>query len=370
MKKLSIKRALFKKIFWIITVLYVVVGMIAFHRTYDEIEEIFDAGMVRSAKIILGLIHHEVVEHDFQTKMIDLGIRDLETYHKYEKKIQTIVWQGDQMIYRSGLVSSHDKPDHEGFSDEMVRGKKWRMFALNYNPNRLTILVAERYSVRNELIQGILLGLFIPLMLLLPLLAWSIYWVLVKGFSPLRDLSREIQSRSPKDLKPIRLQAPVELETVVSELNRLFTRLETSIESERYFSDSAAHELRTPLANIKAQVQLFQKKHAELAEQDELKNVLITVDAMTELLQQLLILAQINPEYQKINNESFKLDDVVQELQTKLKQDCSRIQMKVECTQVIQANTAGMLSVRTTIKAAKHILKLFGRNPRTFIFDR
>ncbi len=109
---------------------------------------------------------------------------------------------------------------------------------------------------REQLMREIMLGMVAPQVLLL-LVTMVLVWAAVgRGLAPLADLRAEIGSRSHEDLRPLAAEAaPDELKPVVAEINRLFGRLAQAIEGQRHFIADAAHQLRTPVAALLAQLE-------------------------------------------------------------------------------------------------------------------
>ncbi|MCA1538320.1 two-component sensor histidine kinase, partial [Bradyrhizobium sp. NBAIM03] len=96
-----------------------------------------------------------------------------------------------------------------------------------------------------------------PMALALPLLALAVWWALKRGMLPLRRLGTALAERDPRALDPVRMpHAPVEMTPMLGALNALFARIQTMLDAERRFTADAAHELRTPIAAIKAQAQV------------------------------------------------------------------------------------------------------------------
>jgi two-component system sensor histidine kinase QseC len=87
---------------------------------------------------------------------------------------------------------------------------------------------------------------------------------------------------------------PLEMEPMVQALNGLFLRIENMVASERRFTADAAHELRTPIAAIRAQAQVAQGAGADSAQRDHaLQATLAGCDRATRLVEQLLTLARL-----------------------------------------------------------------------------
>ncbi|TBO34356.1 HAMP domain-containing histidine kinase [Aquabacterium lacunae] len=119
--------------------------------------------------------------------------------------------------------------------------------------------LAERESTLRNATEGMVL----TLVLLLPLTAWGLSWVLRATFARLQTMQQALARRSPEALQPLHVPGmPREFIPMVSEINRLLARLEQARHAERNFVANSAHELRTPVAAAQAQLQRLQDELA------------------------------------------------------------------------------------------------------------
>ena len=149
----------------------------------------------------------------------------------------------------------------------------------------------ERDEVAGEIAEQLLK----PMLFALPALA--ILLVIAIGFAlaPLRLLARDVATRAPNRLDPLPVDAlPAEVEPLVSRLNSLFADIMRSLENERRFTADAAHELRTPLAALKAQAQVAIASVDPAERQRALNLILAGCDRATHLVAQLLTLARLD----------------------------------------------------------------------------
>jgi signal transduction histidine kinase len=144
----------------------------------------------------------------------------------------------------------------------------------------------------------LLLRLLLPLALVLPLTALALYLGIARGLSPLQRLVDAIETRRrSSSLAPVPTRhTPLEMQPVVASLNQLLVRLAGTLEDEKSFTANAAHELKTPLAAISAEVHLCQRLTRELETRDRMARVLQRVERASHSVNQLLVLARLDPQ--------------------------------------------------------------------------
>jgi two-component system sensor histidine kinase TctE len=145
-------------------------------------------------------------------------------------------------------------------------------------------------------------------------------WVGIQlGLRPIKKLRDEIADRSPLDLRPIvESSVPREIAPVVITLNRLFGMLRTSVQSQQQFIANTAHQLRTPITGMQAQLDLLA---AEPAAQP-IKNRLLTLQEgirqLAHSANQLLTLARADPAANvAARNQAVDLSAIVGEVVAK-----------------------------------------------------
>jgi two-component system sensor histidine kinase QseC len=147
------------------------------------------------------------------------------------------------------------------------------------------------------LVRRIALHLASPLALGLPVLIVLLWFSISRGLNPVGVLTREIASRKPDNLKPLDAgSAPGEVRPMVLALNELLQRVTHTLEGERRFTANAAHELRTPLAAIQAQLHVAGKADSETERQQAMQQLKRGVERSIRLVGQLLTLARLDPE--------------------------------------------------------------------------
>lgn len=182
------------------------------------------------------------------------------------------------------------------YFDGLLDGEPIRIAALRMElvGQDVTVLAGETMIKRNALVREILLGMLLP-ELLLVLVSISVVWFGVRsGLRPLAGLRQELAGRSQADLRPVRVDVPEEIQPVVTEINELLQRLDRSLSSQRNFVSDAAHQLRTPIAALQAQVEAALGESAPDT-RIKLEGTLAAVRRLSHLVDQMLSLARAEP---------------------------------------------------------------------------
>ena len=184
------------------------------------------------------------------------------------------------------------------FYDDQVRGEPVRMAVLlqpvagQDGQGMATIQVAETLELRRTLARQLLLDTLWQQALLVALIAAVVVWVVQRATRPVRALSEQLRQRAEDDLSPVRADnAPRELQPVIDATNTVMARLAGLHDHQQRFVRDASHQLRTPLAVLKAQVQSARRGDVDSGQ--ALAEIDTTVDRATELANQMLALAKV-----------------------------------------------------------------------------
>jgi len=324
---LSIRRRLLVTLLSVVALSWLITALVVYLDSRHEIEELFDAQLAQSARVLLAMSEHELAEQQiYQSTLNEDGvIESVEiTYmdatgigHEYEDKLAFQVWTSDDhLALHSGNAPTHQPLSNQtaGFSNQRIEGDLWRVFSLAGGPGGIRILVAQSLEIRNELIGAISNRLLTPVLLSLPVLALLIWYGITHAMRPLLRLAENVRNLEPGQLKPLPLKdIPDESRPLVESLNLLFRQLQYAFDNERRFTADAAHELRTPLAALKVQAQVALGASDDEARRHALRHIIQGVDRATHLVEQLLTLARLDPENALQNTAPLKLADICQE---------------------------------------------------------
>lgn len=290
MKKSSLRLRLLKLI--ALPLLAGLAGMasLAYFSAKKEAEEIYDAQLAHFARVMGTLAQHEVQEGDTETKTIRMDPEKFVT--PYEKDVAYRVWLDGDILLQSENANRFGPPTQtSGFTDRKINHDLWRLFVLH--EGNVTVEVAEDYHARRDLVEHVAASIILPFLFVLPLIFCAIGIGMRLGFAPLDNLSKHIRSQRPDALQPIHLpNVPQEIRPIIESLNQLMAQVERALEREKRFTGYAAHELRTPIAALKTQVQVALRSRNREEQEELFVEVEKGIDRMGRLVEQLLALVR------------------------------------------------------------------------------
>ncbi|HEX7892074.1 MAG TPA: ATP-binding protein [Ramlibacter sp.] len=166
------------------------------------------------------------------------------------KVLQGADWLG-------GLPPSDNEPE---FHSEEHSGTTWRIVRQRQRTvfGDVVVALGDGSDPRQQWARAVLYKVLLPNLVLLAGAAFAVRWAVERALAPLLALKEAVERRSPRDLSAIDAQAsPEEVRPLVDSLNRLFGLVNAQAESQRRFVADAAHQLRTPLAGLQAQVEAW-----------------------------------------------------------------------------------------------------------------
>jgi two-component system OmpR family sensor kinase/two-component system sensor histidine kinase QseC len=257
---------------------------------------LFDARLEDLARTLVAFAGHEIREvAAFESSGLPDAVDwDDSASGRYRYQI----WSPDGRL----LVSSSSAPRSEpltplgplGWTNRTVAGQTLRVIAVREPSGMNLIQVAEPVSQRlhfADLLGGRMVAGMGASALALCLLTSALLRLAMR---PLQPAARHLAQRGPADLSALPLDGlPAELTPVVTGINHLMNRVGAALQSERNFVSAAAHELRSPLAAMRAQAQLLLRAGmAEQANRQALHSLQDSVDQAAHLVTQLLDLAR------------------------------------------------------------------------------
>lgn len=295
----SLRARLLGGVLLAVTLVWLAVATAGWLRARREAEALFDAHLAQAAAVLVALLADDDDDDDDDHHgELELEIEHAPELHRYARNVAFQVWEGRKLrVHSRNAPRDRLSGVEQGFSDTAVGSERWRVFSTRAFGGRGLVQVGERADAREAVSAELAWQLLLPLAVALPLLAVALSLAIGRALGPLRALADAVATRDPKRLEPVAVEhVPREVRVLVDRLNDLFVRIETSLERERAFTADAAHELRTPLAGIRAQAEVARAAAADAERRHALDSVIAGCDRAVHLAEQLLTLARLEAE--------------------------------------------------------------------------
>lgn len=203
-------------------------------------------------------------------------------------------------------------PREQAF-DAAMRDEPVRMVLLRRG--EATVGVAKTLRQRKEARAAIVRALVLLEALFTALSIGLIWYSVSNGLRPLHRLRAALKARAADDLSPVPTSAvPDELEPVVVALNGLLERAGADASARQNFLADMAHQLRTPLAGLRVQLDVLAGRHADPDSARALEMMRAASERMTRQVNQLLALARAEPSrFERTRLEPLALDGLLAE---------------------------------------------------------
>ncbi|SMQ61890.1 two-component system, OmpR family, sensor histidine kinase TctE [Devosia lucknowensis] len=321
-KPFSIRRRIF--VLALALLLAASVVLIVFIRDYAEraSDRAFDRLLAASALTIAGAVQVEgdavVVEIPFAAFAMFSG-QDRVFYAVEDPDAQTVTGYQDLAMQMGETVSAEPS-----FLDTVYRGETVRVASVGRlistptDTGWVTIHVAETQNQREALSAEILSNAVLPVLALTALAVGLVWFGISRMFAPLTELEHELRARAPDDLSPITVPVPEEVGHLVIALNGFMARLRNSMERVTGLVAEAAHEVRTPLASLRAQAEVAMDEHDPEALRRRVGRIHTGAVQASQLVSQLLMEATISHRLENreidMTTVSAAIDEVRQRL--------------------------------------------------------
>lgn len=213
--------------------------------------------------------------------------------------------------------------EHE-FADRVFNGHRLRTVSLREDkPQPFIVVMAQTTRSRTQLFERLLLYSALPQAALLVLLAWWLRRRIQHELQPLAELEEAIERRHAADLAPLndRVKAGAstrDVERIAEAIDSLLARLAESVQAQREFAGNVAHELRTPLAGIRAQATFALAQQDASVWRQQLEGIAQAEQRASRLVDQLLALARAGEGHAGLAMEPIALDALARDVLLRL----------------------------------------------------
>jgi two-component system, OmpR family, sensor histidine kinase TctE len=192
-------------------------------------------------------------------------------------------------------------PDGQPFFDSRINDRRVRIayLPLTLEHQLYMLEVAETLTKRSLLSREFQIGSLLPQAIIILLATIIVWFGIGKSLAPFKRLQKAVSVRSHLDLSALRDEdISAEVRPLIRSINDLMARLSGALEAQNRFIADAAHQLRTPLAGLKTQIELALRQNDQAMRSLAIQNLLASTERMTRLVNQLLALARNEPGVQ------------------------------------------------------------------------
>ncbi len=299
---MSLQRRLLIYLLICAPVVWGVALFVSIQQTRYEVNEIYDGELIRLARQVQSTLRSELRSNRPAPSFEDPPPR-LTTEHGEadSRDFALAVWdaQGELLMNDREGVQLPRLSGAAGFVDSTLDGKPWRVYYLQSTTGAWLVAAGQRTKERNELVRALTTSQSVPWLLVLPALLLAMTWAVRRAMAPVHHLAAELQGRHANDLQRIPDDlAPSELKPLVVAMNGLFGRIEETLDRERRFTADAAHELRTPLAALRAQWDVVRRSSSDAERQPAEARLGSSLDRLDRLVTQMLALSRLDSTLQ------------------------------------------------------------------------
>ncbi|KFL30917.1 hypothetical protein JP75_11155 [Devosia riboflavina] len=296
------------------------VALIVFIRDYAEraADRAFDRLLAASALTIAGAVQVEdetvIVELPFAAFAMFSGA-DRVFYAVEGPDGQTVTGYEDLAAQMDETSSAEPRFADIQYRGELVRvASIGRLISTASDTGWVTIHVAETQNQREALSNEILSNAIVPVIALTLLAVGLVWFGISRMFAPLTELEHELAARPPDDLSPVSVPVPVEVGHLVAALNGFMGRLQKTMERVSGLVAEAAHEVRTPLASLRAQAEVAMDEQDLEAMRGRVGRIHMGAVQASQLVSQLLMDATISHRLEAQDSEMVALWGIIEEV--------------------------------------------------------
>ncbi|MDQ4065721.1 MAG: ATP-binding protein, partial [Actinomycetota bacterium] len=305
-----------------------VVGLFVHRQFRDALRDDVDRDLVARARMLaqtLTIERAHSLQEDFSEDLVRAGVT---RGSGLEAQLLTATGETlaatDALAANNGLVRGGALVRVDSgvpvYGDTTVRGSLYRFAAVSLeDASRRIIALAAPIEDEREA-EAALLAIYVPLALVAGVLGAVAGAVIARrSLAPLRRFAAEADAIGSLDLSQ-RLSTPPtgdEIGRLAATLNRMLERLDGALDRERQLTAEVGHELRTPLAIIRAEVELIGDRIDDEQLHANLNTILEEIDRTTGVIDDMLLLARADAGVALDRPEAVDLGDVAEHVATR-----------------------------------------------------
>ncbi|MFM7024746.1 MAG: sensor histidine kinase [Limnohabitans sp.] len=208
-------------------------------------------------------------------------------------------------------------PDAHGpyFTEVAFQNRNLRAVVISRSrPAAFKVVVGQTTRSRNSQFDRLLFFSIAPQILLLGLLALWLRRAIQDDVQPLMALAQALARRDARDLTPVTVSDRTrDVQQLGQAINALLERIGRVVRAQKEFAGNVAHELRTPLAGIRALAEYGLSQDRPEVWREQLRSVAQSQERASHLVDQLLALALAQEAREVLQPQLLRLDEVVRD---------------------------------------------------------
>lgn len=331
MKKISLRLRLLIFFSGVSCLIWLAAGLVSWYETKEKIDEFFDQYQLLLARQ-LASADWAALKPGAQ-KQTNRIISRVGNADEEDEAIGFAVFDRDGKMVFHDNENGRDfvfQPELGRFAEQKVDGEKWHTVWINSADKRFVIAVGQELEYRDEVALDMAEEFLWPWLGGLLFLLAAVIFFIGREFAPLRRMAAEIAVRNPDDLSPLDGRPlPAEVSPLIGAVNRLLQKVDHMLQNEKSFISDSAHELRSPLAALKVQLEVLQLaendagvRRSAIAKMEE------GIERSARLVEQLLILSRLDSRRHENADEPIDWRRLAKQLQKEYKEAATQKQLR------------------------------------------
>lgn len=311
----SLRQRLLQSVIWPLAVTWLLGSLLAFGVARNFTQQAFDRALLDDAFALASRVRH--AEDGGLTLGMSPNEMDTLLFDQKERFYFAVYQEdGRLLVGHPGLplpVADVDKVYF--FTEVLFQNQSLRAVVLSrQNPAAYKVVVAQTTRSQEQLFERLLVFSLVPQLLLLLGLAGWLRRMVQKDLQPLTSLANDVARRDFRDLTPIDVpHRSSEVQHLSEAINALLLRIGQSVRAQKEFAGNVAHELRTPLAGLRALAEYGLSQPDPQVWHEQLRNIAKSQERASHLIDQLLALALAEEAQHSFQTQRLALDEVVRD---------------------------------------------------------
>ena len=300
MRKIGLRNGLLLRLLLPMCTVLLVSGILSYALALKFARASFDRSLLETARGVAQQVRvkNQMASIELPQVAIEMLVGEGEDHLHYQvvsQRLGTIA--GDPKLPGPPQDTGQEQPN---FYDLNLYGEDLRVVSLAVaelaGNDKVMVRIAETMYKRKSMTDDLVAAVVVPQLILILLAVLAIWNGVRVGLAPLERLAQAVNARRREDQTPLPVaEVPLEAKPLIDALNGLLGRLGEALTAQQRFIADAAHQLRTPLAALKVQLESALREHDPVLREQSLQQMLESVERTARLSNQLLLLARAEP---------------------------------------------------------------------------